>query len=132
MLKREFAIFIVKTLVPLVLLVLVVFATLFFPETLFRERVNIPVTAILTSAVLLLTVNNQLGDIGYTVAIEKIFYAFFALCLVTMMSGYAHEQLRHVGRVRLAAVLDRVAIVLYAATVCAVVLSFYRLYGPPS
>src|SRR5688572_8337272 len=49
-LRRDFEVFIVKTLLPLFLLVLVVFATLFFPETLFRERINIPVTAILTSA----------------------------------------------------------------------------------
>ena len=67
------------------------FATLFFPETLFRERVTIPVTAILTSAVLLLAVDNQLGDVGYTVAVEKIFYVFFALCLLAMLAGFGHE-----------------------------------------
>ena len=50
-LRRNFGIFILKSLVPLFLLVLVVFATLFFPETLFRERITLPVTAILTSAV---------------------------------------------------------------------------------
>src|SRR3954470_11775520 len=130
-LRRDFAIFIVKSLVPLVLLVLVVFATLFFPETLFRERINIPVTAILTSAVLLLTVNNQLGDVGYTVAIEKIFYAFFGLCLMTMMSGYGHEQLRQRGTGRLATVLDHTAKMLYVGIVCAVIVFFYRRYGLP-
>jgi branched-chain amino acid transport system substrate-binding protein len=130
-LRRDFGIFIVKTLVPLFLLVLVVFATLFFPETLFRERINIPVTAILTSAVLLLTVSNQLGDVGYTVAIEKIFYAFFGLCLMTMMSGYGHEQLRQRGTGRLATVLDHTAKMLYAGTVCAVIIFFYRQYGLP-
>jgi ABC-type branched-subunit amino acid transport system substrate-binding protein len=130
-LRRDFAIFIVKTLVPLVLLVLVVFATLFFPETLFRERINIPVTAILTSAVLLLTVNNQLGDVGYTVALEKIFYAFFGLCLMTMLSGYGHEQLRQRGTGRLATVLDHAAKVLYVGIVCAVMVFFYGRYGLP-
>ena len=130
-LRRDFGIFIVKTLVPLFLLVLVVFATLFFPETLFRERINIPVTAILTSAVLLLTVSNQLGDVGYTVAIEKIFYAFFGLCLMTMMSGYGHEQLRQRGTGRLATVFAHTAKMLYAGTVCAVNVFFYRQYGLP-
>jgi hypothetical protein len=130
-LRRDFAIFIVKSLVPLVLLALVVFATLFFPETLFRERINIPVTAILTSAVLLLTVNNQLGDVGYTVAIEKIFYVFFGLCLMTMLSGYGHEQLRQRGTGRLATILDHAAKVLYVGIVCAVIVFFYRRYGLP-
>src|SRR3954464_5625486 len=42
-LRRNFEIFILKTLLPLFLLVLVVFATL-FSETLFRERITLPVT----------------------------------------------------------------------------------------
>ena len=77
--------------------------------TLYRERVTIPVTAILTSAVLLLAVDNQLGDVGYTVAVEKIFYVFFALCLMAMLAGFGHERLRHTGRKRLCAVVDRTA-----------------------
>jgi branched-chain amino acid transport system substrate-binding protein len=128
-LQRDFVIFIVKTLMPLFLLVMVVFATLFFPETLMRERITLPITAILTSAVLLLAVNNQLGDIGYTVAIEVVFYVFFGLCLMAMVSGYGHEQLRQRGMGRLAAILDRSAQVLYAATVCATIALFYWRYG---
>ena len=42
-LRRNSGIFILKTLLPLFLLVLVVFATLFFPEALFRERITLPV-----------------------------------------------------------------------------------------
>jgi ABC-type branched-subunit amino acid transport system substrate-binding protein len=127
-LRRSSAIFILKNLLPLFLLALVVFATLFFPETLFRERVTIPVTAILTSAVLLLAVDNQLGDVGYTVAVEKIFYVFFALCLMTMLAGFGHERLRHAGRKRLCAVVDRIAQVLYVGTALAATASFWWRY----
>ena len=42
---------------------------------------------------------------GYTVAVEKIFYVFFALCLMTMLAGFGHERLRHAGRKRLCAVV---------------------------
>src|SRR3954447_15465216 len=118
MLRRNYGIYILKTLLPLFLLVLVVFATLFFPETLFRERITIPVTAILTSAVLLVSVNNQIGDVGYTVAIETVFYVFFGLCLMSMVAGFAHEQLRQRGNSRLALILDRSAQVFYVGTVC--------------
>ena len=123
-LRRNFGIFILKTLLPLFLLVLVVFATLFFPETLFRERITLPVTAILTSAVLLVSVNSQLGDVGYTVAIESVFYVFFGLCLMTMVAGFAHEQLRQRGQGRLATILDRSAQVAYVVTVIGVVALF--------
>jgi hypothetical protein len=128
-LRRDFGIFVLKLLLPLLLLVLVVYATLFFPETLFRERISIPVTSILTSAVLLIAINGQLGDVGYTVAIEIIFYVFFGLCLMTMLAGFMHERLRILGRPQLAAVLDRSAQVLYPAAVIALLVLFYVQYG---
>jgi hypothetical protein len=128
-LRRDFGIFVFKTLLPLLLLVLVVYATLFFPETLFRERISIPVTGILTSAVLLVAVNNQMGDVGYTVAIEIVFYVFFGLCLMTMLAGFMHERLRTRGRPRVAAVLDRSAQVLYPGAVVTLVILFYLRYG---
>ena len=128
MLRRSSAIYMLKNLLPLFLLVLVVFATLFFPETMFRERVTIPVTAILTSAVLLLAVNSQIGDVGYTLVVEEIFYIFFGLCLMTILAGYGHEKLRDAGRKSLAIVLDHVAQVIYVGTVLAVIVVFYRRY----
>jgi ABC-type branched-subunit amino acid transport system substrate-binding protein len=129
MLRRSSAIYMLKNLLPLFLLVLVVFATLFFPETMFRERVTIPVTAILTSAVLLLAVNSQIGDVGYTLVVEEIFYIFFGLCLMTILAGYGHEKLRDAGRKSLAIVLDHVAQVIYVGTVLAVIVVFYRRYA---
>jgi len=128
-LHRNSAIYMLKNLLPLFLLALVVFATLFFPETLFRERVTIPVTAILTSAVLLLAVDNQLGDVGYTIAVEKIFYVFFALCLMVMLSGFGHERLRHAGRKDMCAVLDRIAQVLYVGTALAAIAFVWWRYA---
>jgi hypothetical protein len=129
-LRRSSTIFILKNLLPLFLLALVVFATLFFPETLFRERITLPVTAILTTAVLLLAVNNQLGDVGYTVAVEQIFYIFFALCLIVMFASFGHEKLRHAGKKRLCTVVDRTTQILYVATVLATTAFLWARYGP--
>jgi branched-chain amino acid transport system substrate-binding protein len=129
MLRRSSAIYMLKNLLPLVLLVLVVFATLFFPETMFRERVTIPVTSILASAVLLVAVNSQIGDVGYTVVVEEMFYIFFVLCLMTILAGYRHEKLRDAGRKRVAVVLDHVAQVIYAGTVLAIIVVLYRRYA---
>jgi hypothetical protein len=128
-LRRSSAIYMLKNLLPLFLLVLVVFSTLFFPETMFRERVTIPVTSILASAVLLVAVNSQIGDVGYTVVVEEMFYIFFVLCLMTILAGYRHEKLRDAGRKRVAVVLDHVAQVIYAGTVLAVIVVLYRRYA---
>jgi hypothetical protein len=127
-LQRNAQIYVIKTMIPLMLLVLVVFATLFLPMNLFRERINIPVTAILTSAVLLLSVNNQLGDIGYTITIEYIFYAFFALCLGSMLIGIAHDALCVEGKTREARVLAVAGQLAYALTVAGVVVHYWWLY----
>ena len=129
MLRRSSAIYMLKNLLPLFLLVLVVFATLFFPETMFRERVTIPVTSILASAVLLVAVNSQIGDVGYTVVVEEMFYIFFVLCLMAILAGYRHEKLRDSGRKRVAIVLDHVAQVIYAGTVLAIIVVLYRRYA---
>src|SRR5262249_61204685 len=97
--------------------------------TMFRERVTIPVTSILASAVLLVAVNSQIGDVGYTVVVEEMFYIFFVLCLMTILAGYSHEKLRDAGRKRVAVVLDRAAQVIYTGTVLAVIVLLYRRYS---
>ncbi len=63
--QRTFEMFILKTLMPMFLLMIVVFATLFFPPSLLKEQITLPVTGILTSAVLMVSMNNQLPDTGY-------------------------------------------------------------------
>jgi branched-chain amino acid transport system substrate-binding protein len=106
----------------------VVFATLFFPDNLYRERTTIPVTAILTSAVLLIALNTQLGDVGYMVAIEIIFYVFFGLCLTAMLMAFVHERVRNRVDVRVTAVLARSMQAFYAVTVFAVFGFFWWRY----
>ncbi|GGD81044.1 ABC transporter substrate-binding protein [Croceicoccus mobilis] len=129
MLERDYGIYIIKTLTPLLLLVLVVFATLILPRNLFRERINIPITAILTSAVLLLSLNSQLPAVGYTVAIEYIFYAFFAVCLGAMLVGISHDALVIRDRAKEAARLAELGVMLYVGTVIAIIGFFWWRYG---
>jgi ABC-type branched-subunit amino acid transport system substrate-binding protein len=93
--QRNVLAFMVKALLPLFLLVLVVFATLFFPPSMAKERLTIPVTGILTSAVLLISITNQLPPLGYTVALEYVFFVFFLLCLTAMITGLLSETLRN-------------------------------------
>jgi branched-chain amino acid transport system substrate-binding protein len=74
--------------------VLIVFSTLYFPNSLVKEQVTLPVTGVLTSAVLLVAMNSQLPEVGYGVAIEPVFYIFFALCGLTIFSAFVGERLR--------------------------------------
>ncbi|MEA3336373.1 MAG: ABC transporter substrate-binding protein [Chloroflexota bacterium] len=81
-LQRDALGFLAKHLVPLLLLISLLYASLFVPfGTGLVIRVNLATISILTSAVLLGNISDRLPDIGYTVAIEYGFYFFFALAL---------------------------------------------------
>jgi ABC-type branched-subunit amino acid transport system substrate-binding protein len=126
---RDVFAFMVKTLVPLFLLVLVVFATLFFPASLTKERTTIPVTGILTSAVLMISINNQLPSLGYTMALEYIFYVFFGLCLMAMCSGFMSEILRNKKYHGHAIAVDLIARIAYVTVVVVTIAAFLWMYA---
>jgi branched-chain amino acid transport system substrate-binding protein len=127
--KRNVTAFMIKTLVPLFLLGLVVFATFFFPPTLAKERTTIPVTGILTSAVLLIAINNQLPALGYTVALEYVFYVFFGLCLMGMVTGFMAEILRNRKLHGHATAVDLIGRITYGAVVLITVGMIWWIYS---
>jgi hypothetical protein len=79
-----------KTLLPLGLMALIMFASLSFPAALVKEKVTVAITG----AVLLTSINNQLGNVGYVIAVEYVFYIFFTLCLLCIVAVLAAERLR--------------------------------------
>ena len=56
------------------------------------------ITAGLSGAVLLSSINAQLGNVGYVIAVEYGFYVFFALCLVCIITVLVAETWRLNGR----------------------------------
>ncbi len=83
-----------KTLLPLGIMTLILFASLWFPHGLVKEKITVAITAALSGAVLLSAVNSQLGSVGYTIDIEYLFYLYFLLCLLCILSVLAAERLR--------------------------------------
>ncbi|NJM11401.1 MAG: hypothetical protein HC889_05535 [Synechococcaceae cyanobacterium SM1_2_3] len=63
----------VKSLLPLLLMTLIMYASLYFPSALLKEKVSVAITGALSGAVLLSSINSQLGGIGYTIAVEYVF-----------------------------------------------------------
>jgi hypothetical protein len=97
----------VKNLLPLGLMTLLMFASLYFPVALVKEKVTVAITAALSGAVLLTAINNQLGGIGYTIAVEYAFYVFFALSLLCIVAVLSAERLRAADRKSAAMVVER-------------------------
>ncbi len=127
--RRRYSVFMLKSMVALILLVLVVFSTLFLGSTFSKERLTIPVTATLASAVLLTGINNQVSDVGYIMAIEYAFYIFFALCLFVMILTIL-EHPKSPDK-KPPAWLNPLGIVGYIATVAGTLIYFWAAYVRP-
>jgi hypothetical protein len=106
-LRRRIFATLAKTLLPLALMALIMFASLYFPNALVKEKVTVAITAALSGAVLLSAINTQLGNVGYVLAVEYVFYAFFTLCLLCIVSVLAAERFRAAGSQATAMTVER-------------------------
>ncbi|MFE6685178.1 ABC transporter substrate-binding protein [Streptomyces sp. NPDC057743] len=128
---RDVGSFLVTSLLPLMLLVIVTYATLLFPRDPNHAptRVSIQVTAILTAVVLRTTMLNALPDVGYTVAVGWAFYAYFALtvaCVFVVLAGAWLMEHRRIAAWRRLTLIARIGFPVYCA---AVALVYVLLYG---
>ncbi len=87
-----------KTILPLGLLCFIMFVTLFFPAGNVMPRVATVITGALTGSVLLSSTNTQLGNVGYVVDVEYLFYTFFLLCLFCLLVVVTAERFRAAGQ----------------------------------
>jgi branched-chain amino acid transport system substrate-binding protein len=111
--RRDIGTTLIKTLLPIGLMTLILFATLYFPPALAAPKVMVAITAGLSGAVLLSAINAQLGNVGYVIAVEYGFYVFFALCLVCIVVVLIGERQRLAGRST--ATVDRIGRAVFAA-----------------
>jgi ABC-type branched-subunit amino acid transport system substrate-binding protein len=128
--ERRTAAVLVKVLIPMLLMTVVLYTTLHFPAALSKEKVTVAVTAVLSGAVLLSAVNSQLGGVGYTLAIEYAFYAFFALGLLCVVYVMASETFRHGNRLTMVTRVERATRVVFVTAVLLTALLAGTLYGP--
>jgi branched-chain amino acid transport system substrate-binding protein len=96
---RKVLAYLVSHLLPLLLLVLLVYTSLFLSLDNLMDRLTLVITALLAGTVLLLSVNGELPDIGYGVSLDYIYYIFFGLCLLCIVIPMFMERL-HKQKVR--------------------------------
>lgn len=116
-----------KVLLPLLVMSLITFASLFFPPALVKEKVTVAITGALSGAVLLGAVHGQLGSIGYTVTAEYVFYVAFVLALLCIVSVLTVERLRSAGRAGAAHAVEVTTRVSYFLAASAVVAVLFNL-----
>lgn len=127
--QRKVLPYLISHLLPQILLFLLVYASLFISTKHLGDRLILTVTALLTSAVLLLAVNSELPAIGYVVSLSYIYYIFFAICLLCMITALLMEKMEERGK-HLAAFRVNIALhVTYLAIVATVVISYLIAYS---
>jgi ABC-type branched-subunit amino acid transport system substrate-binding protein len=90
--------FLLKNLLPLLLLICVTYLSLFFKGSEGAAPVSMGVTAILSTAVLLNNVTSQLPSVSYTVALEWGYYAFILLAVGCVLVAMLRKRLASVRR----------------------------------
>ncbi|CAN1212255.1 ABC transporter substrate-binding protein [Tumidithrix helvetica PCC 7403] len=128
-LKRKTLVFLTKNLLPLILLALLTYCALFFPYNMFVPRTMAPASALLSGIVLLLSFNNQLPEVGYTVALEYIFYTYFGLCLIPIIVTAIGAKLEKEGYKRAFRYLNISARILYPMILIALIWFYAANYG---
>jgi len=127
--QRKVIPYLISHLLALVLLFLLVYASLFISIKHLGDRLILTVTALLTSAVLLLSVNSELPAIGYVVTLSYIYYIFFAICLLCMVVALLMEKMEEWGK-DVAVRRTNIALhITYLTIVAAVVIGYLIAYG---
>jgi len=124
LISRDVVSFLVKNLLPLILLAMVTYVALWYPYKDATARISFGVTGILTGAVMLNSVTSSLPAVDYTVAIQWAYYAFIllsGLCILGALIGRQLTERRQLAKVR---VLDIVMRVGYPAFILTVVIGY--------
>ncbi len=127
--QRNVLPYLVNHLLALAVLFLLVYASLYISNKHLSDRLVLVVTALLTSAVLLLSVNSELPDIGYVVSLSYIYYVFFILCLLNMVVSLLMEKMEDWGQHVLVRRTNILLHATYLGTVATLVIFYIVVYG---
>ena len=126
--SRDVNSFLVKNVLPLLLLVLVTYIALWTPGDDLATRVSFGVTGILTGAVMLNDVTASLPNVDYAVAIQWAYYAFIALSALVVLEGIFSHRLNEEGSLNAARHLDLIARIVYPLGVLAIVFAYWARF----
>ncbi|MFN8475879.1 MAG: ABC transporter substrate-binding protein [Anaerolineae bacterium] len=130
-LGRDLLSFLVRNLLPLALILIILYISLFFShEDQTTDRVSTAVTVLLTAAVLLAAIYGSLPEVGYTVAIEYGFYGFFGLTLAAVFLALIGSRLYKQGHEEILDRIDLAARIIFPLVVLAFLVWYVVQYVP--
>lgn len=127
-LRRRVAANLAKTLLPLLLMAMMLYASLHFPASIATPKAGVAVTCALAGTVLLSSINSQLGNVGYVIAVEYGFYGFFALCLLCIVALFVIEHYRLNGQTNSVATVERMSRLIFLLGFSVILLAAVATY----
>ncbi|WP_158850924.1 ABC transporter substrate-binding protein [Saccharothrix deserti] len=121
--------FLLKNLLPLVLLICVTYLSLFFKASDGTAPVSMGITAILSTAVLLNNVTSQLPSVSYTVALEWGYYAFILLAVGCVLIAMLRKRMATLQRDDAERRLSRAARIGYPVYLLGVLATYLVLFA---
>lgn len=114
--KRDSQSFILKILIPNLLLLVISYLVFFIPSSQLEVAVGCTVTSLLASIALQLTINSNLPDIGYLTNADKLFHLFYFLITIALVQTVITFNLDKNGKKQMAERLEVVGRVVYPLT----------------
>ena len=123
--SRDISSFLVKNLLPLLLLATVSYLALWLPMKETGSRISFGATGILTGAVMLTAVTSSLPQVDYTVAIEWAFYTFIGLSVASVLVTLIGRRLVDQRRLAGVRILENASRIIYPMVVLLVALAYW-------
>jgi hypothetical protein len=127
--SRDVYAFLVKNMLPLALLALVTYISLYFSPVNATTRITLSITSVLTASVMLQSVWTSLPNIGYTVAIEWLYYVYIGLSAFLVLVNITVDRWYKAKRYAATAQLDRIIRVVYPAVLLMVAAAYAVRFG---
>lgn len=126
---RDVRAFLIKNMLPLALLALVTYFSIYFAPANATTRISLAITSVLTASVMLQSVWNSLPNVGYTVAIEWLYYVYIGLSAALVLISITVDRWYKAKRLVAARQLDLIAQIGYPAVLIIVITAYALRFG---
>lgn len=126
---RDVRAFLIKNMLPLALLALVTYFSIYFSPANAVSRISLAITSVLTASVMLQSVWNSLPNVGYTVAIEWLYYVYIGLSAGLVLISITVDRWYKAKRLVAARQLDLIAQIGYPAILIIVITAYALRFG---
>ena len=117
--EREFMPFLVKIIVPLLIIVLLAYLVFFVPAQELGTAAGLTVTSVLACIAVQFTLSDSMPNVGYLITSDRIFHLCYLLIMLAMVETVVTFHLEKRGRLGLSKRIERLARVLFPVTLVA-------------